>query len=138
MPEPTDDQMTTDIFLPSKNDSALLANIIENNSFEHLETLIEKKPEQKPEKPTIVPKTSAPQIWATQLGTFPKKATAQKHLNRINALIPALPGDATVLKTGKRKSVSYTVRLSKLRQSEAESVCQKMRFHKLPCLALKN
>lgn len=148
---PSEDDGNAPSFLPSQNDSELLANIIAHDSFEHLEATAQTPPERTvpalapsqrpPKKAPQDPKPKGikePKNWTVQLGTYTKKAAAQQHLKRVRVLVPKIPGDPSLVKSGKKKKPQYAARLNHLSKSEADNVCQKMRFHKLPCLALKN
>ncbi len=107
--------------LPSKFDSEVLNNIIENESYDDLENI--KRPDR---------------TWAAQFGAFKEETDAQDKANLLVTLIPNLPGDVDISPAQNRRTPLYRARLIRITKTQAEKICQKMRFHDIPCLPLKN
>lgn len=107
--------------LPSRHDAALLNNIIKNESYDDIDGV------SGPDK-----------TWAAQFGAFAKESDAQDKADLLVTLIPNLPGNVTITPAKHRRTPLYRARLVNITKEEAETICQKMRFHDLPCLPLKN
>tara|TARA_R110002095_G_scaffold178043_2_gene155352 strand:- start:856 stop:2307 length:1452 start_codon:yes stop_codon:yes gene_type:complete len=107
--------------LPSRHDAALLDNIIRNESYDD-----------------IGDSNGPDKTWAAQFGAFTKESEAQSKADLLVTLIPNLPGTITVTPAKHRRTPLYRARLVNITKAEAETICQKMRFHDIPCLPLKN
>lgn len=131
---PDEDTTTQDIYLPEGDPigELLQAKVYDTPT---LQSMIEKLDSDDAEE---VEEEYGDTQWISQFGAFKEELQAQVRLEEVLKALPGLLGRIRVSKSDISRIPLYRPRLESVTKVQAEHVCQKLRQHEIPCLALKN